>query len=126
MKKLPNISDAEWQIMEVVWRRHPVSVQEIMEELPAGTSWAPNTVRTLLSRLARKEALTVEEEGKRYLYRPALPRDKYVAKESDSFLDRIFGGAPSALLLHFARSGKISKRDLTELRRLLDQKRREP
>lgn len=108
--------------MEVLWRKSPLTAGEVIEQLPAGTKWAPNTVRTLLTRLTKKGALKFEESGNKYLYRPAFSRDQHVTDESASFIERLFGGRPKAMLLHFAESGKLTPKDIAELRRILEQK----
>lgn len=123
MKAPPRISEAEWQVMEVLWRKHPASANEVIEEL-GEVDWAANTVRTLLTRLVRKGALRTTEEGKKFLFSPVFPRDRHVANESQTFLQRLFGGMPKAMLLHFAESGKISEGDLAELRRILEERKR--
>lgn len=121
MKQPPSVSDAEWQVMEIVWREHPVTAGEIIEMLGERSGWKPNTIRTLLARLVKKGALNFEEDGNRYIYTPTFSRQKHVSCASESFLERIFGGAARGLLMHFAESGKLTKRDIEDLKRILDQ-----
>src|SRR3954463_7882007 len=104
MKQPPSISDAEWQGMEVIWREHPVTAGEIIDLLGSKSGWKPNTIRTLLARLVQKGALQFAEDGNRYIYTPAFSRQKHVSCVSESFLDRLFGGAARGLLMHFAES----------------------
>jgi BlaI family penicillinase repressor len=122
MKHPPEISDAEWQVMEVLWGKRAVTANEVIEALGEETKWKPNTVRTLLARLVKKGALTYSESGKRYIYAPRFPREQHVSRASDSFLGRIFGGAAQNLLVHFVRSGKLTEKDIKELKRLLERK----
>ena len=119
MKQPPPISDAEWQVMEVLWRKHPLSANEVIEALARETRWKPNTVRTLLARLVKKAALKVESEGNRYLYTPGFSREQHVSDASESFLSRIFGGTARGLLVHFVESGKLSEADINELKKAL-------
>jgi len=119
MKHPPQVSDAEWQVMEVLWRTHPLTANEVIAALPKATGWKPNTVRTLLSRLVKKGALKVLQEGSRYLYMPRFPREQHVRDESESFLGRLFGGRARGLLLHFAEIGKLTEADLNELKKIL-------
>jgi len=93
MKRPPPISDAEWQVMEVLWRTQPLTANDVIDALRPETKWKPNTVRTLLARLVKKGALRTESEGNRFLYTPCYSRKQYVRDESDSFLSRVFGGA---------------------------------
>lgn len=116
------ISEAEWTVMEVLWRDAPLTSREIVDRLADETDWSPKTVKTLLGRLVRKGALGYEEEGNRYLYRPQVARHDAVKAEGRSFVERIFGGAPEEALLHFARQAELPESELEELRRLLDAK----
>jgi BlaI family penicillinase repressor len=120
MKEPPRISDAEWQVMEVVWRRHPVAASEVIGDFAKKSHWKPNTIRTLLARLAKKGALAYSKDGNRYFYTPRFTREKHVSNASESFLGRVFGGAARGLLVHFAESGKLTKQDLSELKRILE------
>jgi len=116
----PKISEAEWQGMEVLWEESPLTASEVIERLTEKPQWAANTVRTLLARLVQKGALAYDEEGKKYLYRPVFKRKQHVSNESETFLERIFRGTPKALLLHFAQSSKLSRKDIAELQKVLD------
>ena len=120
-KELPRISDAEWDVMQVAWRRGDFTAQEMIDEL-SHRDWSPRTVKTLLARLLAKGALAHEPRGKAYVYRPAVKRDDCVRQESDSFLDRVFGGAAAPLLAHFVKRGRLSAEDIADLRKLLDEK----
>lgn len=123
MKQLPQISQAEWQVMEVLWSRpQPLTANEVIERLDAKSDWKPNTVRTLLARLAKKGAVHVRVEGKSFFYSPCFSRQEHVNGESESFLSRIFGGTARGLLVHFAESGRLSKADLDELKQILKRK----
>jgi BlaI family penicillinase repressor len=124
MPKLPSISDAEWEVMHVVWERGTATAQEVHEALDRGRRWSPRTVKTLLSRLVKKGALQFEVDGKRYLYRPRVSREQCVRAESRSFADRVLGGSASPLIATFLRESKLSAREIEELRALLDEKAR--
>lgn len=115
------ISDAEWQVMNVVWERQPLTAAELVEYISSEVAWTPATIKTLIHRLAKKGALVFEEEGKRYLYRAKVTRSACVRKESRSFLDRVFSGNEAALLEHFVKSSKLSAQEIAELKRILDQ-----
>ncbi len=87
------ISDAEWQVMNVVWRDQPVEAQQVIDLLAAPNDWSAATIKTMLHRLVKKQALAFDRDGKRYLYRAATRRGDCVRRASRSFLDRVFGGA---------------------------------
>ena len=61
MKPLPQISEAEYEVMRIVWQNAPVSTNEIVERLEKTTSWNPKTIQTLIKRLVTKRALTYEK-----------------------------------------------------------------
>jgi BlaI family transcriptional regulator, penicillinase repressor len=122
MAKSPRISEAEWQVMDVLWTQSPQTANEIVERLARDTDWEPATIKTMLNRLVKKGALKFKAEGKRYLYAPAVTRDVSVRTEGRSFLDRVFGGAAGPLIAHFVEDAKLSRDEIAELRRLLDRK----
>jgi BlaI family penicillinase repressor len=119
MKPAPRISEAEWEVMEVLWRKSPLTSLEIVRQLGAFRGWKDQTIRTMLSRLIRKKAVAYTAEGRVYRYRAAVTRARCVQEASDSFLARVFSGAAGSLLLHFARSGRLKAKDLAELRAVL-------
>ncbi|MCW1884630.1 BlaI/MecI/CopY family transcriptional regulator [Luteolibacter flavescens] len=115
----PKISESEWAVMEVLWDASPRTASEIAKTLRKKTSWAENTVRTLLTRLVEKGAL--DEAGSPKLYTPAVQREDCVRAESESFLERIFQGAAKPLLVHFAKNARLTPDEVRELKRILDQ-----
>jgi BlaI family transcriptional regulator, penicillinase repressor len=119
-----NISDAEWEVMQVVWRRRSVTAAEVIEALVPRTGWSHRTVRTLLARLVDKGVLAVEQEGHRYRYRPLVSRSKCVREAGQSFLTKVFGGDPAELLAHFVRHADMTEQEIARLRELLDRKQR--
>ena len=123
MDKLPTISDAEWEVMEVLWAHSPLTANEVVDQLAGRKTWSPKTVKTLLNRLVTKEALAFDTQGKRYLYRPAIQRDQCVRGESHSFLDRVFGGAIGPMLAHFVNQSDLSPEEIESLQTLLSEKR---
>jgi BlaI family penicillinase repressor len=131
---MPSISDAEWKVMEVLWAAAaaaatpaaaPLTANDVVDAL-ADTGWSPATIKTMLNRLARKRAVKHKADGKRYLYTAAVARDACVRSEGRSFLDRVFGGATGALLAHFVEDARLSREEVEQLRRMLDQKKGRP
>ena len=115
-----NISDAEWEVMGVLWDEAPLSSYRIVERLRDSTDWNPKTIKTLLSRLVKKGFLDYETEANRYLYFPTVSRKDSIREESRSFLDRVFRGDSASMLLHFVKSVELSADERDELRELLD------
>lgn len=118
----PKISDAEWVVMEVIWKRHPITALEVVQQLTAHKQWQDQTIRTMLRRLIRKKALTYKASGKIYYYEPAVSREQCVRVESRSFLERIFGGAAQPLLVQLMQESRLSPDEIAELRRILRDK----
>ena len=116
-----SISDAEWQVMNVVWDGQPLTAQEIISRLESQAEWAPATIKTMLHRLVRKQVLTYEAQGTRYVYRAAVKRSACIRSASRSFLQLVFDGEPGSLLAHFLRNSKLSADEIADLRRILDE-----
>lgn len=114
-----SISDAEAAVMETLWRREPLSAQDILDQVGVERGWQEGTVKSLLNRLLRKRAVKAVRDGRRYLYRPRISREQYVFGESKNLLDRLFGGRVAPLVAHFSEQRKLSKKDIAQLRSLL-------
>lgn len=115
------ISEAESVVMDVLWRRHPLPAEDIVAALSGSRDWQEATIKTLLNRLLTKGAIRAEKNGRRYFYSPVLERDDWVLDESESLLDRLFGGRVAPLVAHFSAHRRLSRKDIAELRRLLEE-----
>lgn len=124
MAALPAITDAEWDVMKVLWDQGEAGAQEVTAALAVERNWRPQTVKTLLNRLVKKGAVVYVEEGRRFIYRPKVSRDAVVKAESRSFLARVFDGAVTPALVHFLKLGHLSKSDIEELKKTLDREAR--
>lgn len=122
----PRITDAEWEVMNVIWENPPKTAQEVVLGLADARTWSPRTVKTLITRLVKKRVLEFEQLGQRYLYRPLVSREECVRAEGQSFLRRVAGGSLSPLLAHFVRESQLSAEEIAELRRILAEKERRP
>jgi len=117
----PHISEAEAHVMEILWRAPgPVVAEQIVVALSDTHRWQAATVKTLLNRLLTKGAIAAEKDGRRFLYQAVLQRDAWLARESASMLQRLFGGRLAPLVAHFGSQNKLSAADLQELRTLID------
>lgn len=125
MSKVPRISSAEWEVIEILWRKHPLTALEVVQELAPRKKWKDLTIRTMLGRLVRKKAVGFEADGKTYYYRPLVTREQCVQDVSQSFLERVFEGATASLLLHFVEKKTLTKKELAELEAILKQKKKE-
>ena len=93
--------------------------ESVVETWSGQRKWREPTIKTLLSRLLNKGAISAAKEGRRYVYSPVLIRDEWLSHESKGLLDRLFGGRVAPLVAHFGRHGKLSKKDIAELKRMI-------
>jgi predicted transcriptional regulator len=107
--------------MDVLWRSHPLGADDVVAALAESRHWQGATIKTLLNRLLRKGAIAAEKDGRRYLYSPRLRREEWVLQESRRLLDRLFGGRVTPLVAHLGAHHKLSRRDVADLRKLLEE-----
>jgi BlaI family penicillinase repressor len=109
--------------MEVLWRTPgPVTALEVVQSLAGQKDWQDQTIRTMLRRLIRKKAVRYKADGKIYYYTPAVSREQCVRGESRSFLQRVFGGAAQPLLVQLMQESRLTREEIAELKRILQQK----
>ncbi|MFT5330722.1 MAG: BlaI family penicillinase repressor [Parasphingorhabdus sp.] len=113
------ISDAEHAVMEVLWKRAPLTATEVADQVVQKKDWSLQTVKTLLSRLAAKAVVGTERDGRRFLYSPLVERDAYLTGVSRNFVDRLFGGKVMPLVAHLAEADELSADDIREIEELL-------
>ena len=114
------ISEAESVVMEVLWERSPIGAEEVVAALADAQQWQEATIKTLLNRLLNKGAIHAEKDGRRYLYSPLLKREDWLTRESKGLLDRLFGGRVAPLVAHFSEHRKLSRKDIAELKKLIE------
>ena len=122
MKRLPRISDAEWRVIQVLWSTPGLTADAGIAALKGKVTWNARTIRTLINRLLRKKTLTYEKEGRKYRYFPAVSREQCVKDERRSFVQRVYGGTVTPMLAAFIEDAKLSPEDISELKRVLDEK----
>lgn len=115
------ISEAESVVMDVLWQRHPLAADDVVAALSSQQDWQEATVKTLLNRLLNKGAIRASKDGRRYLYSPQLKREDWVQAESRGLLDRLFDGRVAPLVAHFSQHRKLSRKDIAELRKLIEE-----
>jgi BlaI family penicillinase repressor len=122
MKKTSRISEAEWEVMKVLWKTSPMTANDIVKELTGKTPWKRETIRTLINRLVRKKALDFEQKGRQYHFFPLVTKADCIRAETRSFLRRFHGGSIEPMLAAFVEEGQLSPKKITRLRRILDEK----
>ena len=120
MKAVVSISDAESRVLAVLWRDGPSTSDSVIAAL-AAERWEVSTIKTLLARLVKKRAIRPRKEGRRYVYSAVLTREQWTTTESEGLLSRVFGGRVAPLVQHFSRHRKLSKADIGELKRLIEE-----
>lgn len=120
--KVPSISEAEWEVMNVLWKKTPQTANEVISSLQEQTNWKPKTVRTLLDRLAQKKVVGVNKDQKVYTFYPLYSQDDCQHAEAHSFIKRIYGGTLKSMLVQFIQEDSLSEKDINELRAILDEK----
>jgi BlaI family penicillinase repressor len=121
MKEIPRITEAEWQVMQVLWAESPRTANEVVEALTPTTTWHPKTIKTLINRLLNKNAIGFDKKGKAYHYYPLVDEAECMTAESRTFLKRMYGGALKPMLVHFLKSQQLSPEEVAELKRILEE-----
>nr|WP_317379103.1 BlaI/MecI/CopY family transcriptional regulator [uncultured Faecalimonas sp.] len=119
MKKLPQISEAEYEVMKIIWKYAPINTNEITEKLTQTTSWSPKTIQTMIKRLTMKGALSYEKQGRIFVYSPLIEENEYVGQESSSFLKRYYNGDITAMLSSYMENDRLSDKEIDTLRSIL-------
>lgn len=119
MDKLPQISEAEFEVMKVVWKYAPINTNEVTEKLTQTTNWSPKTIQTMLKRLVAKKALTYEKQSRVFVYTPLVKEEEYIRQESNSFLKRYYDGNIASMLASYLEDDKLSDTEINTLRHLL-------
>lgn len=122
MKSLPQISEAEFEVMKIVWKYAPISTNEITDRLLQTTNWSPKTIQTLIKRLVTKGALSYEKQSRVFVYTPLVEESEYIGQESSSFLKRFYDGDITAMLSAYIENNKLSETEIEQLRSLLSKK----
>ena len=122
MKKTPGISEAEWEVMKVLWKKSPLTANDIVKILSKETSWKRETIRTLINRLVKKKALNFKKQSRQYLYFPLISESDCIMEETKSFLERVHGGSIEPMLAAFVKNEKLSPEKITRLKQILDGK----
>lgn len=113
------ITTAESSVMEALWRRSPLGADEITAEVAQPQGWSEATVKTLINRLLKKKAIGAKPEGRRYLYRPLVPREDYLKAESQGLLNRLFDGRLAPMVSHLSAAKALTAQDIADLKRLI-------
>lgn len=113
------ISDSEKYIMDVLWASSPQTARSIIDSLDKELNWQDKTVKTLINRLLKKEAIGFNREGRVYQYFPLLKEQEFIANAANRFLQRVFKGNVTSLVAAFAKKESLSTQEINQLKGLL-------
>lgn len=116
---IPNISDAEWQVMQVLWKESPLTAAEIIDKINPETNWSRKTVHTLIRRLVKKKVVGLQKSNP-YQYYPLFEEEYCKKKETKTFLDKVYNGSLQLLMANFLKNEKLSKKEVDQIKNLLD------
>ncbi|WP_062231943.1 BlaI/MecI/CopY family transcriptional regulator [Fictibacillus sp. FJAT-27399] len=119
MKEIPQISEAEYEVMKVIWNYEPISTPDVVEKLSNKSDWKPNTIHTMLARLVKKKALHARKDGRVFIYTSLVEKHDYVEQKSKSFLQQFFGGTLNSMVLNFIENDQLSNEEISELKKIL-------
>jgi BlaI family penicillinase repressor len=121
-RKKATIHETEWDLLQVLWTKERATAREVTEALAKKRGWAVSTVKTLLDRMVQKELVSARQVGNVWEYMPAVRNVEARRSAWTELVEKAFGGAVAPALHFLARDAKLSKKDLAELRALLDAK----
>jgi len=120
MANIPQISDAEWQVMKVLWENKPMTAMEVYKKLESNTEWKSKTVKTLLRRLVDKKAIDYTVDNRTYIYTPIVKESECIKAETESLLQKVANGSFNLLVQNFIKEQSLSQKDLDELKEIID------
>lgn len=120
-RKDQDLSQAEFEVLKVLWDLAPATVRDVMNELHArGRKVAYTTVLTFLTRLKQKGFVATKKSGQAYVYKPRVTRDRIVKSRLAEMIDQLFDGAAAPLVLQLMQTESFSADEIAHLRRLID------
>ncbi|MFA6940710.1 MAG: BlaI/MecI/CopY family transcriptional regulator [Clostridiaceae bacterium] len=120
MKNVPSISDAEWEVMKIIWGNNNITANKIIEETGVNNHWKSNTVKTLINRLLKKNAVGFNKNGKEYSYFPMVSEEDCINEKNQSFLKKIYNGSLNSMVLNFVKTEKLTDKEIEDLKDLLN------
>lgn len=121
MENKYNITDAELEIMKELWENKQLSLNELTEKLNKKEPRNKNTIKTLLYRLIEKGAVkSINKNQKENEFKANISKEKYLKKENQSFLNKLYNGNTSNMLLNFVENKEISKKELKKLIEMIE------
>jgi BlaI family penicillinase repressor len=114
------LTEAEWQIMNALWQKHPATARDVMDRLDRRVNWAYTTIKTMLTRLVEKQAVGEVKQGNTSVYEPMVSQRKARRSAFRSLLDQAFDGAIGPLVHFLAEEKQLTAKEKEELVRILE------
>ena len=119
---MKNISESELEVMQALWKLGESTSIEIVKEVSKKKGWEKNTIMTLVSRLTTKNFIkAIKNKGELIIYKPLINEDEFKSQETESFLEKMYEGSLNNMLAGFAKSKKLTKKDLEDLIKLIEE-----
>jgi BlaI family penicillinase repressor len=122
MKNIPKISEAEWEVMKLIWKTSPLTSEKIIASLSENNDWSTQTIKTFITRLIKKGAISFEKTGRVYNYYPLVSEDECIKSENEFFLNKVYNGALNILFTKFLEEENLSVDEIEELENILKDK----
>lgn len=124
MYNLPHISDAEFEVMNVIWKNAPINTNDIVEHLSKDRDWSPKTIQTMLFRLEKKGVIAHEKDSRVFVYFPLVKKDEYIKAAGKKFANRFFDGAVNQMVMSLLNQHDLTTEEINDLQAILDAKRK--
>ena len=115
-----SISNSEWKIMKILWQTPNLTLRQIYEKTGAAEGWSYTTVRTLVTRLVEKEAVAADKSGANFKYYPLLSENECKNSEVKNFIDKVFDGKKSTLMVSLTKDSKLTEEETKTLMSLIE------
>ena len=118
--KNKSISNSEWKIMKILLQTPKLTLRQIYEKTGAAEGWSYTTVRTLVTRLVEKEAVAADKSGANFKYYPLLSENECKNSEVKNFIDKVFDGKKSTLMVSLTKDSKLTEEETKTLMSLIE------
>lgn len=122
---IPKLSDAEWEVMKLIWKTNPIKSEKIISSLSDKMNWSPQTIKTFINRLLKKKAIGYTKNGRSYEYYPLVSEQDCIKTENKSFLEKVYDGAVGVLFANFLEEEVLSEKEIERLQKILEDKKRQ-
>ena len=119
------LSDGEWKLMKILWENYPMTLGDMVEAMQDDTAWSKGTIFTMLRRMSTKGVIRMDDSGKYQQYYPVLQKEEAERAETRSFLERVYDGSVGMMLSAMAHDRKLSKSEIDELYKIIQEAREE-